>query len=285
MRLLLMIVPPHSFVPCPWLPSHASSRDLFSEPPHFLSFLMGGQSKCKSPVPVSSESSSSFPFTGPVPLAVVPESMVPTSAPSRSMKHYEEWVSLDVLKQVSSVMPTEVDTLVTKGTWVDPYSAHDFIMMAPFDYERVCHAAREDEDDFIFMYETIFEDLGISLPIGFFYAEVLQMFRIAPSQLHPNSWATLWAFETICRALSIEPTAPLLFFLLYRPAQPGATWVSLTAMRCMNLFRPYLESYKGFKTHNVKELLVKDAPLTKSGYDLGAIMQQNQTAAGSKIVK
>ncbi|RDX85577.1 hypothetical protein CR513_33216, partial [Mucuna pruriens] len=157
--------------------------------------------------------------TGPVPLAAVSKSMVPTSAPSRSTEHYMEWVSLDVLKQVSSIIPSEVDTLVAKGTWVNPSSAHDLIMMAPFDNKRICHATQEDEDDFIFMYETIFEDLRISLPIDFFYTEISQ----------------------------------------------GATWVSLATMHHMNLFRPYLESYKGFKTRYVKVLPMKDAPLTMDG--------------------
>ncbi|RDY02818.1 hypothetical protein CR513_13680, partial [Mucuna pruriens] len=31
----------------------------------------------------------------------------------------------------------------------------------------------------------------------------------------------------------------------------------------MNLFRPYLESYKGFKTRYLKVLLVKDAPFVR----------------------
>ncbi|RDX95190.1 hypothetical protein CR513_22324, partial [Mucuna pruriens] len=173
--------------------------------------LFAGQTMSKSLVPVSSESSSSFPSAKSVSLAVVPESIVLASVPSRSTEHCEEWMSLDVFKQVSRVTPSEVDKLVAKGTWVDPSSANDFIMMAPFDDEHVCHVAQEDEDDFIFMYEMVFEDLGISLPIDFFYAEVFLILGIAPSQLHPNSWATLRAFETIYGALSIEPTAPLLF--------------------------------------------------------------------------
>ncbi|RDX89434.1 hypothetical protein CR513_28838, partial [Mucuna pruriens] len=36
-------------------------------------------------------------------------------------------------------------------------------------------------------------------------------------------------------------------------------------MHRMNLFRPYLDSYKGFKTHHVKVLPIKDAPLTMDG--------------------
>ncbi|RDX90028.1 hypothetical protein CR513_28154, partial [Mucuna pruriens] len=83
----------------------------------------------------------------PILLAVVSASMVPTGVPSRSIEHYEEWVSSDVLKQITQ----------------------------------------------------------------------------------------------------------------------GATWVSLMTMHRMNLFCPYLESYKGFKTRYVKVLPMKDAPLIMNG--------------------
>ncbi|RDY00445.1 hypothetical protein CR513_16373, partial [Mucuna pruriens] len=104
------------------------------------------------------------------------------------------------------------------------------------------------------MYEIVFEDLGFSLPIDFFYAKVLQMLGKAPLQIHPNSWAILQAFEIICRALPVEPTAPLLSSFYTVRISQGATWMSLAAMHHMNLFCPYLESYKGFKTRYVKVL-------------------------------
>ncbi|RDY00487.1 hypothetical protein CR513_16317, partial [Mucuna pruriens] len=83
--------------------------------------------------------------------------------------------------------------LLTKGTWVDKSVAGQFTMVRPFEDERVCHAALENEDDYYFMYETLFLDLGISLPFDFF-ADVLRELGVAPSQLHPNSWAALRAF-------------------------------------------------------------------------------------------
>ncbi|RDX89057.1 hypothetical protein CR513_29256, partial [Mucuna pruriens] len=55
--------------------------------------------------------------------------------------------------------------------------------------ERVCHAAKEGEELFIYMYETVFLDLGVTLPFDFFEANVLRVLGIAPSQLHPNGWA------------------------------------------------------------------------------------------------
>ncbi|RDX93692.1 hypothetical protein CR513_24001, partial [Mucuna pruriens] len=178
----------------------------------------------------------------PVPLAVMPKSMVLAGVPSRSTEHYEEWVSPNVLKHVSKVKPSEVDRLVVKGAWVDPSSANDFIMQAPFDNECVCHAALEDEDDFIFMYDTVFEDLGISMPFDFFYAEVLGMLGIPPSQLHPNSWVVLGAFETSGCHLGVSRDHALHEFI-----------------------SPLHGVFQGFKTRYIKIVPIKGASLTMDG--------------------
>ncbi|RDX75956.1 hypothetical protein CR513_44099, partial [Mucuna pruriens] len=59
--------------------------------------------------------------------------------------------------------------------------------------------------------------------------------------------------------------ASLLFSFYIARISQDATWVSFAAIHRMNLFCPYLESYKGFKTRYVKVLPVKDAPLTMDG--------------------
>ncbi|RDY05203.1 hypothetical protein CR513_10986, partial [Mucuna pruriens] len=103
----------------------------------------------------------------------------------------------------------------------------------------------------------------------------------------------------------------------------GATWVSLAVIHRMNLFWSYLESFKGFETRYVKGLSSKDlstevqaswgilnqlhfdvnckevvvasfvedpnsyliAIFKKSGYDLGAMIQQGRTVTGNKLAK
>ncbi|RDX73064.1 hypothetical protein CR513_47367, partial [Mucuna pruriens] len=249
----------------------------------------------------------------PVPLAIMPELMEPAGVPSRSTEHYEEWVSPNILKHVPKIKPSKVDRLVAKGTWVDPSSTNNFIMQAPFDDECICHAALEDKDDFIFMYETVFEDLGVSMPFDFFYAEVLRMLGIPPSQLHPNSWVVLRAFDTVCQAFSLSPTTSLLFSFYTARICQGATWVSLVAMHYMNLFCPYLESYKGLKTRYIKIIPIKSASLTmdeesipwywhipnrvqglsledlnvgdQADYNLGALIQRSQVIARNAPVE
>ena len=58
------------------------------------------------------------------------------------------------------------------------------------------------------MYEILFRDLGLRLPFTDLQAAVFEHLHLAPSQLHPNSIAFLWAFEIVCEYLKIEDTTP-----------------------------------------------------------------------------
>ncbi|RDX97199.1 hypothetical protein CR513_20054, partial [Mucuna pruriens] len=98
-------------------------------------------------------------------LAVMPESVVViegTSSlasapiiplPQRVVERYE-WVSEEVLSYRSDVVWSDVNLLMVE--------------------ERVCHAAQEGKGDFIYMYETAFKDLGVSLPFDCFATDVLK---------------------------------------------------------------------------------------------------------------
>ncbi|RDX64810.1 hypothetical protein CR513_56593, partial [Mucuna pruriens] len=39
--------------------------------------------------------------------------------------------------------------------------------------ERVCHSTKEGEEDFIYMYQTVMKDLGVTLPFDTYEASVL----------------------------------------------------------------------------------------------------------------
>ncbi|RDX67560.1 hypothetical protein CR513_53549, partial [Mucuna pruriens] len=166
----------------------------------------------------------------------MPESVIPTAGPPT--EHYEEWVSKNVLEKASVISLSDIDILLTKNNWVDKSVVGQFTMVRPFEDERVYHAAQENEDDYFFMHETLFLDLGISLPFDFFFADVLWELGVAPSQLHPNFWATLQAFQTVCHALAIILSAPLLFSFY---------------------------TARGFKVRYVKVLPVRDAAIAMDG--------------------
>ena len=78
--------------------------------------------------------------------------------------------------------------------------------------------------------------------------EVLRVLNVAPTQLHPNSWAAIQAFRLLCDVLSLRPIARS--FLHFFGTRPGdrICWLSLVGQTKNSLFAPYTTSYKNFKT-------------------------------------
>ncbi|PNX65922.1 hypothetical protein L195_g054788 [Trifolium pratense] len=74
--------------------------------------------------------------------------------------------------------------------------------------QRVCSSF--DKHGFA-MYEFVFKELGFRLPFNPLVIGVLQTLRVAPSQLHPNSWAFILAFEHLCAYRNVHPSLPLFF--------------------------------------------------------------------------
>jgi len=113
--------------------------------------------------------------------------------------------------------------------------------------ERVCHGKREAKLDFFYVYACLFHDLGLNVPFADWQMAVLRQIQCAPTQIHPNAWASMQAFDVLCRAAGLTPTMPL--FLHFYKTRPTASkgWVSFLGAN-KSLFTLYLASYKGFKT-------------------------------------
>ena len=83
--------------------------------------------------------------------------------------------------------------------------------------DRVYRERSSNEPPFFFMYSCLFADLHVSLPFDAFTAGVLRELNVAPTQLHPNSWASMQAFHIVCRTFGLRPPSrlfsPLLLFL------------------------------------------------------------------------
>ncbi|RDX76841.1 hypothetical protein CR513_43136, partial [Mucuna pruriens] len=91
--------------------------------------------------------------------------------------------------------------------------------------------AQSDEVDFIYMYETIIYDLGVTLPFDDF---------------------VVGAFRVVCQALAICPLAIVFlnFYSVQLSKKVGS--VSLTPLPKRSLFTPFVASYKGFKNRFVR---------------------------------
>ncbi|KAI4324025.1 hypothetical protein L6164_023593 [Bauhinia variegata] len=90
---------------------------------------------------------------------------------------------------------------------------------------------------------------GVSLPFIDFEMEVLDNLQIAPTQLHPNAWATLHAFQGICANLG-RPARMDVFFYFYflkNPRKHEVGYLYFSARKGRSLILPAKESVKHFK--------------------------------------
>jgi hypothetical protein len=81
-------------------------------------------------------------------------------------------------------------------TKIDP--SGDYKLEIPGKNERVYTPASEGEASYIMMFEYLWEQLKILFPFSEFQIEVLHSLHLAPTQLHPNGWGFLQAFEVFC---------------------------------------------------------------------------------------
>ncbi|RDY03986.1 hypothetical protein CR513_12360, partial [Mucuna pruriens] len=167
------------------------------------------------------------------------------------------WVHKDVLDNHSKMTCSEVESFAKGGKWVCNPHARRFTMVCCGKKEQVCHVAKEGEELFIYMYETMLLDLGVTLPFDFFVADVLRALGIDPSRLHSNGWAAIQAFKVVCLALGVLPSA--LVFLNHYTTRVGQSvgWLSLAPLPNTGLFTSYTASYKGFKSRFVKIKVVE----------------------------
>ena len=112
--------------------------------------------------------------------------------------------------------------------------------------ERVCHGKGAARLEFFYVYACLFQDLGLTVPFPEWQMAVLRQIQCTPTQIHLNAWASMQAFDVLCRAAGLTPTMPL--FLNFYKTRPTTSkgWVSFLGAN-KSLFTLYLASYKGFK--------------------------------------
>ena len=57
--------------------------------------------------------------------------------------------------------------------------------------DTICMGRASSDGLFFFVYSGLFSDLHVALPFDDFTMGVLWALNVAPSQLHPNKWASL----------------------------------------------------------------------------------------------
>jgi len=115
------------------------------------------------------------------------------------------------------------------------------------EFETVCLGRGRERKYFFYFYSCLISDIHVPFPFDTFTMEVLHILNVVPSQLHPNSWASLQAFRMLCEVLSVKATTGS--FLHFFGTRPGDRigWVSLVDQAKNSFFAPYTTSYKNFK--------------------------------------
>lgn len=123
-----------------------------------------------------------------------------------------EWVHQDVIGVFSDYQTTTpITELRSQIKLSTPAHEQQFICYPCSNFDCVCMRASEEEFPFVFLYNTKFKELRLTLSFSSFQCFVLSTLNVVPSQLHPNSWAFIRAFEVLCTKLHISPTTEKLF--------------------------------------------------------------------------
>ncbi|MED6132425.1 hypothetical protein PIB30_018815 [Stylosanthes scabra] len=121
--------------------------------------------------------------------------------------------------------------------------------------ERVCH--RGPNGDWFFMYTCVLAEIGVRFPFTRFECSVLRQINRAPSQIHPNSWAYMRAFQILMEYLGETPSLEVFFFLFQAKGVDRGVWVTLSSHQGF----PYTGIKRLVQCLGVEELSDRDADL------------------------
>jgi len=109
----------------------------------------------------------------------------------------------------------------------------DWEVVLPSTSDRVC----SEYQNYLFpMYEVVFKDMGFQLPFSDFQREVLCWIKLSPSQIHPNSYAFMRAFELVCQYLEVPPLKNV-FFTIFTVQRGPTGFPSVKPRRCLRSLR------------------------------------------------
>ncbi|RDX88231.1 hypothetical protein CR513_30209, partial [Mucuna pruriens] len=154
--------------------------------------------------------------------------------------------------------------------------------------ETVNTRPSSDDFPFFYAYEPVFSKLGLKLPFTTFEQSVLKALNVAPSQLHPNSWAFVRAFELLCEDLGQAPSLGVFFWYFRVKKAPKVGWLSLSSRPRRKLLKPFLESFKTFKDKFFKVCPGKAGPslmFDSSGVPLFPLYWTSQPAVSITVAQ
>ncbi|WJX66031.1 hypothetical protein P8452_50626 [Trifolium repens] len=165
--------------------------------------------------------------------------------------------SLAIIDVGSEAMAMEVSSIYRDLEIVEAYrkkfdisgtfNEKDVVFEPVEEGEYVVEAPRSDLVTF-FMYTKFIDDFHLFFPFTEFQQSMLRVLNVAPSQLSPNSWSFIKAFELVCCGLEVPEPSVAVFFSFYQVKSflPHNV-VPLSAQPNRGLFQLYSSNYRYYK--------------------------------------
>ncbi|MED6111513.1 hypothetical protein PIB30_052954 [Stylosanthes scabra] len=105
----------------------------------------------------------------------------------------------------------------------------DYVLEAAGPSDRVPFQADEGGPNFLWVYQELFTRLRVRLPFSDFQRDVMTHCQVAVSQLHPNGWGFIHAFEKVlvkaaAAATSASAASPTLVQVPPTPTASETHW-------------------------------------------------------------
>ncbi|XP_045796475.1 uncharacterized protein LOC123890815 [Trifolium pratense] len=138
---------------------------------------------------------------------------------------------------------------------IRPCYEGDAVCDSPSTGECVC---------FTYVYYCTFLKLGVCLPFTDFQCEILNTLNVAPTQLHPNCWGFIRAFEILCGGLGLPLSTYSFFSCFQAKSIKRNSWIYMANKAKHTLITPLTSSWKNFKNDFLR---VSPSPTSPLWYD------------------
>jgi hypothetical protein len=122
------------------------------------------------------------------------------------------------------------------------------VILEPVGEDEYVTSVHTNEPAFFYMYTHFIRDFHLYFPFTHFQTSMLRALNVAPSQLSPNSWSFIKAFELVSFGVDIsEASVAVLFSFYYIKSLFPNSIVSLSAQSNRALFSLYSSNYKNYR--------------------------------------
>jgi len=115
---------------------------------------------------------------------------------------------------------------------------------------------------------VVSKSIGVRLPFSRFERELLTEINTAPTQLYPNSWAFVKAFDILFGFLGCAPSVDIFLHFFEVKRQRNNLWVTFSNVPGRVLLTPFQNSFTGWKGRFFKVCCSDLVPPALDGFPL-----------------